>query len=71
MLRVLTYVIAYKLFWNWIDVVQFISHEIWFDKVLIMQHFLHYCLVQNVLLQSLSIGVRIIFNHFQHQWIGR
>ena len=47
--------------WNWIGVVQFLTQEVWYDKGLVIQHFLHYCLVQIVLLWSLSVGVRIFF----------
>jgi len=62
MLCVLTYVVLYELFWNWICVAWFVSDEVWslFDKGFVVWHFLHYCLVQIVSLQSLSIGVRII-----------
>jgi len=47
--------------WNWIGVVQFLTQEVWYDKGFVIQHFLHYCLVQIVLLWSLSVGVRIFF----------
>jgi len=45
MLRVMTYVVSYKLFWNWISVVQFqvVSHEVFSDKGFVVWHFL-YCL---------------------------
>jgi len=61
MLRVMTYVVSYKLFWNWIGVVRFVSHEVWFDQGFVNWHFLHYCFVPVVSLWSLSIGVQIIF----------
>jgi len=32
LLRVMTCVVFYKLFWNWIVVVRFVSHEVWSDK---------------------------------------
>jgi len=57
LLHVLTYVVSYKLFWNWIGVVQFIPQEVWFDRGLVNWHFLHYCLVQTVLLRAFGIGV--------------
>jgi len=49
-------VVSYKLFWNWISVVQFVSQKVRFDTG---SHFLHYCLVQILLLWSLSVGVQI------------
>jgi len=61
MLRVLTYVVSYKLFWDWIGVVRFVSQEVWFGKGFVIWYFFHYCLVQIVMLWSLKIGVRIIF----------
>jgi hypothetical protein len=61
MLRVLMYAVSYKLFWNWFGVVRFVSHEVWFDREFVNWHFLHYCWIHIVLLQSLSIGVRIIY----------
>ena len=61
MLRALTYVVSYKLFWNWIGVVWFVSQEVWSDKGYNIWHFLYNCLVQIVLLWSLIIGVRITF----------
>ena len=54
-------VVSNKLFWNWNGVVRFVSQEVWFDKGFVVWHFRKYCLVQIVLLRSLSIGVRIIF----------
>jgi len=41
MLRVMTYDIFYKLCWNWIGVVLFVSHEVWFDKKFVIWHFLN------------------------------
>jgi len=32
MLHVLTYVVSYELFWNWIGAARFVSQEVWFDK---------------------------------------
>ena len=61
MLQVLTYVVSNKLFWNWNDVVRFISQEVWFDKGFVIWNCRNYCLVQIVSLWSLSIGVQIIF----------
>jgi len=61
MLRVLMYAVSYKLFWNWFGVVRFVSHEVWFDREFVNWHFLHYCWIHIVLLQSMSIGVRIIY----------
>jgi len=61
MLRALTYVVSYKLFWNWIGVVWFVSQEVWSDRGYNIWHFLYKCLVQIVLLWSLIIGVRITF----------
>jgi len=49
--------VCYKLFWNWNDVVRFVSQ----DKGFVIWHFHTYCLVQIVSLWSFSIGVRIIF----------
>jgi len=43
LLRVMTYVIFYELFWNWIDVVPFVSHEVWPDKGFVIWHFLRWC----------------------------
>jgi len=64
MLRVMTYVFFYKLFWNWIGVVRFqvVSHEVCFDKGFVMWHFLYCSFLQIVSLWSLSIWIRIIFN---------
>ena len=62
MLRVMTYVVSYKVFWNWIGVVQFSCHEVWSDKGFVIWHFLHCCFLQVVSLWSLSIWIRIIFN---------
>jgi len=59
-LHVLTYVVSYKLFWNWIGVVRFISQEVWFNKGFVIWHFLSYYWEQIVSLWSLSIEVRII-----------
>ena len=61
MLPVLTYVVSYKLFWNRFGVIRFVFHEVWFDKEFVIWHFLHYCLIHIVLLQSMSIEVRIIY----------
>jgi len=58
MLRVLTCVVSYKLFWNWIGVVRFVSHEVWFDKGFEIWYFLHCCFLQIVSLWSLSIWNR-------------
>ena len=39
-LRVLTYVVSYKLFWDCIQVgvLWFVSHEVWFDKGFVIWH---------------------------------
>ena len=67
-LRVLTCVVFFiKLFRNWIGVVQFGSHEVWFDKR-----------VWFLVLFSLLFGTNYVFvitkywssNHLHHQWIG-
>jgi len=60
MLRVMTYVVSYKLFWYWFGIVRFqvVSHEICSDQGFIIWHFL-YCL-QILSLWSLSIWIRII-----------
>jgi len=57
MLRVLTHVVSYTLFWNRIGVVRFVPQEVSFDKGFAIWHFLHDCLVQIVSLRSLSIGI--------------
>ena len=49
-LRVLTYVVSDKPFWNWIGVVRLVSNEVWFDQGSVLWHFLHDCLAQIVLL---------------------
>jgi hypothetical protein len=59
-LHVLTYVVSYKLFWNWIGVVRFVFQEVWFNKGFVIWHFLSYYWEQIVSLWSLSIEVRII-----------
>jgi len=61
MLRVLTYVVSNRLFWNWNGVVRFVSQEFWFDKGFVIWNFRNYCSVQIVSLWSLSLGVQIIF----------
>ena len=40
LLRVNTYDVFCKLFWNWIGVVQFLSHEVWSDEGFVIWHFL-------------------------------
>jgi len=62
LLRVITYVIFYKLFWNWIGVMRFVSHEVWFDTGFIIWHFLHCCFKQTVSLWLLGTWIWIIFN---------
>jgi len=57
----LLYVVSCKLFWNWNDVVRFVSQEVWFDKGFVIWNFLNYCLVQTVSSWSFNIGVEIIF----------
>jgi len=47
--------VCYKPFWNWNDVVRFVSLGF------VVWHFHNYCLVQIASLWSFSIGVRIIF----------
>jgi len=45
LLRVMTYVVFYQPFWNWIGVVRFVSHEVWSEKDLSRichWHFLHW-----------------------------
>jgi len=37
-LRVLTYVVAYTFFWNWIGVVRSVSHAVWLDKRFVIWH---------------------------------
>jgi len=48
MLRVMTHVVSYKLFWNWIGFVQFqfVSHEVLFDKGFVIWHFF-FCFIIN------------------------
>jgi len=36
LLRVLTHVVSYQLFWNWIGVVRFASRKVWFDEGLVI-----------------------------------
>jgi len=43
LLRVMTYAVFNKLFWNWICVVRFVSHEVWSDEGFVISHFLHWC----------------------------
>ena len=62
MLHVLTYVVSFKLFWNWNKVVRVLSQEVWFDKGYVIWHFLNHCLLQILSSWSLSIGVQIIVN---------
>ena len=38
LLRVMTYVVFNKLFWNWIGVVRFVSHEVWTDEGFAIWH---------------------------------
>jgi len=61
MSHVFTHVVSYKLFGDWICVVQFVSQEHGFDKRFVIWHFPNYCLEQIVSLWSLSIWVRIVF----------
>jgi len=59
--RVLTYVVCYKLFWNWICVLWFVVHKVLFDKGIVVQRFLHCRFVQIASWWSLCIWSRIIF----------
>ena len=61
MLRVMMYIVSYKLILNWIGVVRFVSHEVCSDKWFVNWHFLH-CFLQIVSLWSLSIWIRNILN---------
>jgi len=62
-LRVRTYVVSIKLFWNINCVVRFVSHEVWSDKGFIIWHFLHYYFSQIMLLWSLNIWNWMFFNN--------
>ena len=61
MFYVLTCVVSSKLFWNWIGVVQFVSHDAWFHIGLVIWSFLNYCFEQILLWWSGCIGIRLIF----------
>jgi hypothetical protein len=41
MLRVMTCVVSYKLFLNWMGVVRLLSHEVSSDNRFVIWHFLH------------------------------
>jgi len=58
LLCVMTCVVFYKLFWNWIDVVWFVSHKVWSDDEFVIWHFLYCCFWQIVSLWLLSIWIR-------------
>jgi len=70
LLRVLTYVVSYEHFWNWIGTVRFVSTRvrdlIWLSVC---------CLTPSSLLYGINFVVVIteywISNHLSHQWIGR
>jgi len=70
MLRVLTYVVSYELFWNWIGIVRFVSTRVR-DLVGLSLCFL----TPSSLLFGTNCVVVIteywISNHSSHQWIGR
>ena len=61
MLRAMTYIDSYELFWYWIGVVQFVSHKVWSDKGFVIWHSHHCCFLQFVSLWSLSMSIAIIF----------
>ena len=64
LLRVMTYVVFHKLFWNWTGVVQFVSHEVWR---------ICYLTLSSSMFLTNSVVVITEFlnsNHFQYQWIG-
>jgi hypothetical protein len=59
---VMTYVASYKLFWNWIGVVRFVSHEVWFDQGFVIWHFFLCFFFGIVSLWSLITSMQSIFN---------
>ena len=61
-LRVMTYVVFCKVFWNGIAVARFASHEVWSDERFVFCHFLLCCFLQIVSLWTLNIWIWIIFN---------
>jgi len=68
MLRVMIYVVSYKLFWNWIRVVRFqvASHEVCSDCGFVIWHFLHWFFKDCVVV----ITEYLNWNHFQYRWSG-
>jgi len=64
MLRVMTYVASYKLFWNWVSVVRFqvVSHEVCSGKEFVIWHLLYCIFSQIVSLWLMGIWIRITFN---------
>ena len=65
MLRVMTYVVSYKMFWNWIGVVRFqgVFHEVCSDKGSVIWYFLYFFFTNSVV----GITYFLNSNHFHYQ----
>ena len=78
LLRVMTYVVFYKLFWNWIGVMQFVSHEI--ELVLCNLYLMRFDLTKDLLFdtffidffeQIVSLWLLSFWIPIKYQWIGK
>jgi len=72
-LRVLTYVVSYKLSWNyqWIGAVRFVSQDVWLTKGLLFDTF--YITVSNKVGTNCGkvITEHCSLNRYHRQWLGR
>ena len=55
----------YKLFWNWIGVMRFVSYKVCFDEGFVIWHFLYYCFCTNCVVMITEYWS---LYHFHHQW---